>query len=93
MSVDCNTFDELTGDCTSCYAGFDLSNGACLRSTSTSGCLERDENGICTKCSFRSYLDDANECVSVDDQCADFNYDARVCAGCYSGYSLLNGKC
>ena len=93
VSVDCNTYDELTGLCTSCYAGFGLDNGICSKSTQSSGCLERDQNGVCIRCSFRSYLSDANECVSVDDQCADFNYDDKVCIGCYSGYSLLNDKC
>lgn len=72
MSVDCNGFDVLTGRCTTCYAGYDLdqNRGVCERSTSLSGCLERDDNGVCTKCPFRSYLNNFNDCTAIDDLCA-----------------------
>ena len=38
-------------------------------------------------------MDEEFNCVVVDDLCAEFDYDERECVGCYSGYSLLSGKC
>lgn len=57
------------------------------------GCAEYDDNGNCLKCAVRRYLDDQGNCKQIDDLCAEFDYEKRTCIGCYSGYSILNGKC
>ena len=93
VSVDCDGYDPIFGSCTSCYSGFDLIGGNCVRSETESACLERDEYNLCVKCSVRSYINHMGECSPVDDQCAVFDYDEKLCKGCYPGYSLLGEKC
>lgn len=47
----------------------------------------------CTRCAFKYYVS-RGQCVPVQDECSDFDYDRNVCEGCYSGYYLdLSGVC
>ena len=93
VSVDCRTYDSFNGQCTSCYSGFALaSDGKCLKDQIKNGCAALDDNGVCTRCGAGFYLN-AGKCIQIDPQCAQFNLATKTCAGCYSGYSLLNGVC
>ena len=93
VDKDCRTYEEIDGKCTSCYGGYKLENGKCKKDEEESSCLERDGEGVCTKCIYKHFLNSENECEQVDDYCADFDYDEKECKGCYAGYSLLYGKC
>ena len=81
------------GSCESCYSGFILNNGVCTKGQAgEQGCARYDLFGNCLECPSRTYLMN-NRCVPVDNQCAQFDYNQKVCVGCYSGYSLLKNVC
>ena len=82
----------MDGSCLSCYPGFRIDGRACVRAPEGDGCAEFGQNGNCIKCAVRNYLEN-NQCKQIDDLCADFDYNSKRCIGCYSGYSILNGKC
>lgn len=92
VNINCNTYNIDNGQCTSCYAGFGLSNGTCSPSTSPNSCSQFDSNGRCVKCGAGSYLSQG-QCLTIDAQCANFDQSAQVCTACYPGYSILNGVC
>lgn len=57
----CNTFNNVTGACLSCYNGFNLNNGDCVTATlqqpvannyTNIYCKGVDSVGRCTKCFF-----------------------------------------
>ncbi len=55
-------------------------------------CLSQSGN-ICNKCVFKYYLRNGN-CLPVQLECSDFNYESSICEGCYTGYYLdLQGVC
>ena len=76
MSEDCRTFSVFDGSCISCYSGFRLDGNACVRAPEGEGegCAEYDSDGNCLKCAVRRYLDDDNNCVQIDNLCAEFDY-------------------
>lgn len=92
VSEDCRTYNDFDGYCLSCYSGFALKSGKCVQDTVKGGCSELDSNGKCTKCATGFYINN-NECIQVDAQCAKFNFNTNKCEGCYSGYTLLEGRC
>lgn len=86
----CQTFNEINGDCLSCYPGFALGAGKCNRETQKvidANCNNVNSNGVCVKCSsgyyFRSGL-----CTKVDDFCKNFDIGRSNCTTCYPGYAL-----
>ena len=83
----CDGFNDFTGECTSCFSGFTLSNGQCVVSAQAASCVETDANDVCVKCSQGSYLQDG-QCIPIDTFCKDFNLTTLVCDECYQGYSL-----
>lgn len=72
VNINCNTYNADNGQCTSCYAGFGLSNGTCSPSTSPNSCSKFDSNGKCLKCGTGSYLSQG-QCLTIDAQCANFD--------------------
>ena len=92
ISVNCNTYNNLNGQCTSCYPGFNLQTGVCSASTSPSSCSKFNNDGTCAQCGGGSYLNNG-ACVPVDLNCAYFDLASKTCFTCYSGYSVLGGVC
>ena len=94
----CKTSNE-NGVCTSCYPGYDLTNGACLVSPSNNarpsdlGCASWSwaENG-CKACSKNWVFNSNGVCTPVSTLCKTSN-DAGSCTSCYKGYDLKDGAC
>ena len=69
----CRTYDN-SGNCLTCYVGYEISNGSCVYSQSNyakpshGGCQNWDyNNSICLKCSTNWIFDANNRCVPVND--------------------------
>lgn len=92
ISIDCSTYSPDNGHCTSCYPGFTVKNGECLKDISPSSCNKFNPDGSCAICGKGSYLSQGS-CILTDPQCANFDSSAFRCLGCYPGYSLLSGVC
>ncbi len=78
VSEDCRTYNDLDGQCLSCFSGFALSSGKCLKDNIKNGCSSFDSNGKCTRCSTGFYLT-TDTCTQVDSQCANFNINSLKC--------------
>lgn len=95
----CNSFDKSTGDCLTCFGGYDLEKGVCIVSPSNTaapadlGCATWDwNNQKCLACSHRWAFNANNICVPVSDQCTTTD-SAGHCSTCYKGYDLKDGQC
>ena len=93
----CRTSNE-NGECTACYVGYTLINGACNLAEATGpsdlGCRTWDwENQVCLECSARWVFNEQRVCVPVNDNCATFDNANGACLSCYKGYTLANGVC
>jgi hypothetical protein len=95
----CQSIDSVTGACTSCYEGYDLTNGSCVYSSFNNarpydlGCSTWDwKKQVCLKCSHRWFFNSQNKCVPVDDNCNAYAADGS-CSTCYAGYAVSNGVC
>lgn len=92
----CSTFDKTTGDCTSCYRGYDLQGTTCVYSPSNvapptdPGCKVWS-NGLCLECSERWAFNADKICVTVSDLCK--TSEGLTCTSCFKGYVLDNGAC
>ena len=49
-------------------------------------------NGQCNRCSVGYYLD-AGKCNLINTLCSKFDFVAKKCTACYSGYALYQGSC
>lgn len=94
----CKTSDT-TGNCLSCYVGYDLINGSCLYSPSNNakptdgGCKVWDwKNSVCLECSTNWVFNSNSICIPVSDQCRNSD-KTGACTNCYKGYDLQNGSC
>ena len=93
----CKSHDSANGQCLTCYAGYDLVNGACEFSPSNTaapsdpGC-KTWENGVCQACAPRWVFNNNNVCTPVSDICKAHD-NAGACTECYAGYDLVNGNC
>lgn len=92
VSIQCNTYEDSDGLCTSCYPGFALSSGSCVPAVSPSSCAKFDQSGNCLNCSQGSYNQNG-KCVQIDPQCAKFDMGSLSCLSCYPGFALLSGSC
>lgn len=97
VSDQCASFNQV-GACLTCFRGYDLSNGACIYSSSNIakpsdiGCGKWDwSNQVCLACS-NNWIFNNRVCVPVSDQCNNFNSNG-VCSTCYLGYDLVSGLC
>lgn len=83
VSILCNDYDRLTGDCLSCRdASASVINGECKQVVSPlAGCAERQRLGF-------------GECVNPQLNCQRYNLQTRNCEQCMSGYYLdYTGRC
>ena len=90
VNPSCKTYNPSNGFCTSCYAGYEVSNGLCVVGKSqpvTANCNEIDPiTNLCVKCSFGYYFDSFGNCVQQSPNCKTFDTAGRVCVQCYPGY-------
>lgn len=103
VSDQCKTWDNSTGDCTSCYDGWTLASGQCSvpgNGGSNNGgssapadpnCVE-SANGACTKCASRWYLSNG-VCTAVSNQCNTWDENTGACTSCFDGWTLNAGQC
>jgi hypothetical protein len=94
----CRTHDA-SGACVSCYAGYDLNNGACVYSSSNTakpadlGCKTWDwTNQKCLACSNNWVFNSNGVCIPVSDNCQSHSASG-ACTACFVGYDLVNGTC
>jgi hypothetical protein len=83
------------GKCLTCYVGFLLEEGACVKDEdflSDVNCAEFVE-GHCVKCSIGFYFDDDNLCQVVSPLCKAFDPSNGKCTECYVGFENVDGKC
>lgn len=99
VSNNCNTWDAKTGDCLTCFGGYDLEKGSCVFSASNNakpsdlGCSKWDlKSQACLSCSKNWVFNTNKVCTPVSDFCKS-STDNGVCTSCYSGYDLINGAC
>jgi len=99
VSSQCNSFDKSTGDCLTCFKGYDIKNGDCVASNSNTahpsdlGCSIWDwDNQVCLTCANRWAFNINKVCVPVSDQCASADKNGN-CLTCYQGYDLKDGQC
>jgi hypothetical protein len=96
VSDGCSSWGSY-GECTACYKGYELSNGACVLSAvsgpTDAGCASWDwDNQKCLKCSFRWTFNRDGVCTPVNDGCSSWGSYGE-CTACYKGYELSNGAC
>ena len=81
------------GDCESCYKGYVVIDGECVRDPNEfvpsvdSLCAEWKDR-VCLKCAVRAYFDDNSKCVPVSDHCQTWDEFDGSCLTCYEGYVL-----
>lgn len=71
----CSTWCSKTADCTSCYGGYTLKNGACVIGNNNSKdpyCTQWNSDGKCISCAFRTVWR-KGACKVVSDQCKTWN--------------------
>jgi hypothetical protein len=98
VSDQCQTWNYNNGSCTSCYQGYQLSNGACIlgdnNNTKDPNCVQYDQTQtICLQCSTRYYFNLNGICTAVSPQCQTWDIKTGSCTSCYQGYTLMNGVC
>ena len=93
VSDQCASNDK-SGNCVTCYKGYDLQDGKCLFSLSNNekpadaGCGTWDwDNKVCLSCSNGWVFNSNNVCTVVSDLCAS-NDKSGNCLTCYKGYDL-----
>ena len=92
VSDQCNTWSDTTAECTSCYPGWTLRDGACVVEGGNGGEEPTNGNGNNGECDFRQVLIDG-ECVTVSDQCNTWSDTTAECTSCYPGWTLRDGAC
>lgn len=93
----CRTYDNATGNCLTCYKGYDLVSGVCNYSASNNAPVSDPGCGawngtVCVSCSKNWVFNKNGVCVTVSDQCRTWD-TVGICTGCYLGYVLANGTC
>ncbi len=98
VSDQCQTWSFSNGNCTSCYQGYELSQGACVLSDNSQNqdpnCARYDQDqSKCLQCSNRYYFNQNGICTAVSPQCQTWSNATGLCTSCYQGYTLANGVC
>lgn len=95
LTKNCQTYDQQTGNCTSCTNVNRLIDGDCVGSPSSSdpNCATANPQGQCIACQNGYYLAKGNTCTAVSITCVDFDYNRGICGTCQQGYFLQDGEC
>lgn len=94
VNPQCKTFNSFNGACTSCYAGYVLSSGACNAAASqlTDLLCAVWRGPLCVQCAQSAYFRNG-VCTQSNPQCRTFDSSNGNCLSCYNGYVLQNGNC
>ena len=85
VSTLCLTYDQNTGNCTSCIPGYFYQQNQCIfPSLGIDPLCTFYTNSYCTQCQSGSYLSNF-VCNVVDPNCSMFDYNALVCKVCANG--------
>ena len=90
----CKTSNS-TGQCTSCYTGYEVARGTCLINAAKDvNCLTYDpsNNYYCIGC-YPGYVALSGKCNVQNPLCATVNFSNGDCLTCWPGYSLSGGDC
>lgn len=97
VSSDCKTFVAASGLCSSCYFGFDLANGICVKGVNDVSSIDKNcakfAAGICVQCSKGFYFGPQSSCLMVDPLCNTFDALNGQCLTCFPSFILSNGSC
>jgi len=88
-SVDnCQVYND-NNTCSICASTFiiDAKSNQCIKDFS--GCLKRDQKGVCIQCGFGTTLNIQGQCLGVIN-CA---IPQKTCKSCLNGYNLTNNVC
>lgn len=93
VNSQCQTFDNLTGYCTSCYPGYALTGrGECKIPVDDPNC-NNNVNGKCLACKESFSLGADGTCSRQINLCATIDKATGKCATCFPGYKLVDSKC
>lgn len=96
----CSSWDEVTGECTSCYYGSIVQFGACIPSQQT--IIDAISNNLlcktwrdntCAECADRAFFNSNGVCTAVSSQCNTFDKATGNCLTCFDGYDNVEGSC
>ena len=90
----CKGYDSLSGNCTTCYPGYSVSNGLCVVSADEDkfpNC-KSVENETCKECYNRYYLSETG-CKEVNPLCKGYDLNTGACTSCYPGYKISGSQC
>ncbi len=90
----CNTYDNR-GNCLSCYPGFTLVSGTCLKEQkqiSDDNCKTWDKS-VCVECSFGAFFLPNRTCKAANPLCKTFNTSNGDCLTCYDSFEVSKGNC
>lgn len=82
VDANCNTYSQQTGECQSCYAGYQLQGGKCLVGISSPTPTNEYNDPLCSvwesaykckKCAPGAYFNSENKCTGYDANCKKFN--------------------
>lgn len=97
VNPSCNTYNPSNGNCTSCFAGYEVQAGNCVISQSQptiANCNTIDpKTSKCLKCSYGFFFDLNGLCAAQNPNCKTFNNLLSLCIECYPGYDLKNNDC
>ena len=96
VNPNCNTYNDKTGGCLSCYPGFGLIEDTCLPGIVTNAfdpnCNSFKGND-CIKCSKGYFLNSNAKCQAVNPACKTYDINNGACTSCFSGYEVALGGC
>jgi hypothetical protein len=97
FNTNCYIVNPDNGNCTSCYQGWVLTNGDCVRGTTVelANCNQAGSNGECAICASGYYKNRANRtCVLINSLCKNADNETGWCTSCFAGYALTAaGNC
>jgi hypothetical protein len=93
----CQTI-TASNTCSSCYAGYTLSNGDCIITTTVSGGAgdpncKTSSNGVCSLCYSGYYVNPTTGICAVSNVNCKTVSSLNACTSCYAGYTLSSGDC
>ena len=84
VSILCAKYNIYTGECLSCNSEyFNLQNGTCVQLNAIIEGCSRYEGPFCAECE-RGYYYDFFDCIKIDRNCSEFNYNEKRCESCIS---------
>mgnify|MGYP002375392763 FL=1 len=94
VSILCNTYDQNTGACLSCRAGYFLQSGSCVYPAMgfDSNCLSYDASAYCGTCKPGYYLLNYI-CTKIDPNCVNFDSVGMQCLACGNGKTTKGSGC